>query len=320
MALLEVENLSVALPTGIGEVRPVDGVSFRVERGGVVGIVGESGCGKSTTALAVIRLLGEKAKVTGKVRFGEQAVDLLQLSEAQMCGIRGNRISMVFQEPMTALNPVKTVGFQVMEPLLAHTSMSMAEAREEAERLLARVGIDQPAKRLGAYPHQLSGGQRQRVVIAMALACDPELIIADEPTTALDTTVQRQILDLLLELVDESSIALLMITHNLAIVSEIADSVLVMYGGRVVEAGPAADVLGGPLHPYTKGLLQALPRPGAPTGQRLTPIPGVVPNLRNMPKGCAFADRCAEAVDACRAGRPAERATEAGRNVACIRV
>jgi peptide/nickel transport system ATP-binding protein len=314
MALLEVDQLAVTLPSDAGLVRPVDVVSFDVNRGEVVCIVGESGCGKSTTALALIRLLDEQAILSGSVRFDGQ--DLLGLSEARMCALRGNRLSMVFQEPMTALNPVKTIAAQVMGPLLLHTAMSAAEARVEAGRLLARVGIDQPARRLDCYPHQLSGGQRQRVVIAMALACRPDLIIADEPTTALDTTVQRQILDLLLSLVDEASIALLLITHNLAVVSEIADTVLVMYGGRVVESGPASAVLDSPRHPYTQGLMQALARPGAP---RLTPIAGTVPDLARMPAGCAFADRCPRVIDACRIARPVAQTIEPGRTVACIR-
>jgi len=317
MALLEVEKLTVSLPSAAGRVRPVDQVSFELNRGEVTCIVGESGCGKSTTALALIRLLDDEANIAGSVRFDEKEV--LSLSEAQMCGIRGNRMSMVFQEPMTALNPVKTIGAQVMGPLLLHTGVSVDQARIEAERLLARVGIDQAAKRMSVYPHQLSGGQRQRVVIAMALACKPDLIIADEPTTALDTTVQRQILDLLLSLVDESSIALLLITHNLAIVSEIADKVLVMYGGQVVEAGPAEEVLSDPSHPYTHGLMNALPRPDAPEGLRLTPIPGTVPNLLYMPTGCTFADRCNMVTDACRSGRPPMREIGSGRAVACIR-
>lgn len=317
MALLAVEHLSVTLASAAGLVRPVDDVSFTLERGEVTCIVGESGCGKSTTALALIRLLDDKARIDGSVRFDGQ--DLLALTEPQMCTLRGNRMAMVFQEPMTALNPVKTVGAQVMGPLLLHTTMDAVQARAEAQRLLDRVGIDQAARRMDAYPHQLSGGQRQRVVIAMALACKPDLIIADEPTTALDTTVQRQILDLLLGLVDESSIALLLITHNLAIVSEIADKVLVMYSGRVAESGTAAQVLGLPLHPYTQGLMKALPRPDAPAGIRLTPIAGTVPNLARMPPGCAFAQRCDLAVDACTAARPAERIMEGGRRVACIR-
>ncbi len=317
MALVEVDALRVTLPSADGPLRPVDGISFALERGQVTCIVGESGCGKSTAALALIRLLGEKAQTGGRVVFDGR--DLLALPEGEMCALRGNRLSMVFQEPMTALNPVKTIGAQVMGPLRVHTKMSSAEAREEAQRLLARVGIDQPARRLAAYPHQLSGGQRQRVVIAMALACKPDLVIADEPTTALDTTVQRQILDLLLGLVDETGIALLMITHNLAIVSEFADQVLVMYGGRVVESGPAEDVLARPLHPYTHGLMKALPRPDTPVDQRLTPIDGVVPHLARMPAGCPFADRCPEVVAQCRIERPAQRPMEAGRTVACIR-
>ncbi|TCT06381.1 ABC transporter ATP-binding protein [Paralcaligenes ureilyticus] len=317
MALLEVEKLTVSLPSAAGWVRPVDQVSFELNRGEVTCIVGESGCGKSTTALALIRLLDDRANISGSMRFDGQ--EILGLSEAQMCAIRGNRMSMVFQEPMTALNPVKTIGAQVMGPLLLHTGMNSAQAHMEAERLLARVGIDQAARRMSAYPHQLSGGQRQRVVIAMALACKPDLIIADEPTTALDTTVQRQILDLLLSLVDESSIALLLITHNLAIVSEIADKVLVMYGGQVVEAGPAEKVLSCPRHPYTRGLMNALPRPDAPEGLRLIPIAGTVPNLSHMPIGCAFADRCDMAIDACRSGRPPMRVIESGHAVACIR-
>ncbi len=317
MALLEVDALAVTLPAGGQRIAPVDRISFTVDRGEVVCIVGESGCGKSTAALALIRLLGDQATTTGHVRFDGR--DLLALAESQMCGIRGNRLSMVFQEPMTALNPVQTIGAQVMGPLRLHTTTSAAEARAEAERLLERVGIDQPAKRLAAYPHQLSGGQRQRVVIAMALACKPDLIIADEPTTALDTTVQRQILDLLLRLVDESAIALLLITHNLAIVSEIADRVLVMYGGRIVEAGPTAAVLGQPLHPYTAGLMNALFRPDAPPGLRLTPIPGTVPDLQDMPAGCAFAERCPQVIAGCRVARPDGRAMPGGRTVACIR-
>ena len=318
VALLEVDQLSVALPVRGGRVRPVERVSFAVNRGEVFGIVGESGCGKSTTALALIRLLGAEAEISGSVHFDGQ--DLLSLSERQMCAIRGNRVSMVFQEPMTALNPVKSVATQVMEPLLVHTTMSRAQAREEAVRLLDRVGIDQPAKRLAAYPHQLSGGQRQRVVIALALACKPDLIIADEPTTALDTTVQRQILDLLIGLVDETSISLLLITHNLAIVSEIVDRVMVMYAGRAVETGPAADVLSRPLHPYTKGLLKAIPQPDAPAGQRLAPIAGVVPDLRRVRVGCSFADRCPAVIPACRLGVPPDRVFAGDRTVACIRV
>ncbi|MGB6104580.1 MAG: ABC transporter ATP-binding protein [Pusillimonas sp.] len=318
MALLDVDHLSVALPSATGPLLPVDGISFTLEGGEVTCIVGESGCGKSTTALALIRLLGDRAKMSGRVQFDGR--DLLGLTEAQMCGIRGNRISMVFQEPMTALNPVKTIGAQVMGPLRIHTQLSMDEAREEVVSLLSRVGIDEPARRLAAYPHQLSGGQRQRVVIAMALACKPDIIIADEPTTALDTTVQRQILDLLLRLVDETSVALLLITHNLAIVSEVADKVLVMYGGKIIESGSAEQVFSNPLHPYTQGLMRALPRIDMPPGERIVSIPGTVPSLSSLPAGCSFYGRCNMAVDACRDVRPAARVLADRRTVACIQV
>ena len=317
MALLEVEHLKVSLRSPEGWVHPVDDVSFTVSRGEILSVVGESGCGKSTTALAVMGLLAESVRIAGQIRL--DGTDMLQLNEAQMCALRGNRISMIFQEPMTALNPVKTIGFQIMEPLLVHTAITKAEAREKAIDLLARVGIDQPSRRIDAYPHQLSGGQRQRVVIAVALACEPDLIVADEPTTALDTTVQRQILELLLRLVDETSVALMLITHNLAVVSEVADRVMVMYGGRVAETGPTSDVLEQPLHPYTKGLIAALPRADLSPGERLVPIPGVVPRLANMPSGCALADRCPQVIDACRGARPVERMIRPAHQVSCIR-
>jgi peptide/nickel transport system ATP-binding protein len=317
MALLEVEHLKVSLRSPEGWVHPVDDVSFTVSRGEILSVVGESGCGKSTTALAVMGLLAENVRIAGQIRL--DGTDMLQLNEAQMCALRGNRISMIFQEPMTALNPVKTIGFQIMEPLLVHTAITKAEAREKAIDLLARVGIDQPSRRIDAYPHQLSGGQRQRVVIAVALACEPDLIVADEPTTALDTTVQRQILELLLQLVDETSVALMLITHNLAVVSEVADRMMVMYGGRVAETGPTSDVLEQPLHPYTKGLIAALPRADLSPGERLVPIPGVVPRLANMPSGCALADRCPQVIDACRGARPVERMIRPAHQVSCIR-
>jgi peptide/nickel transport system ATP-binding protein len=317
MALLEVDGLTVSLPSTDGWVKPVDDVSFSISRGEILSVVGESGCGKSTAALAVMGLLSENVHIAGQIRLDSR--DLLKLSESEMCKLRGNRISMIFQEPMTALNPVKTIGFQIMEPMLVHTSISKTEARARAIDLLSSVGIDRPAQRMDTYPHQLSGGQRQRVVIAMALACEPDLIVADEPTTALDTTVQRQILDLLLRLVSKTSIALVLITHNLAVVSEVADRVMVMYGGRIAETGPTADVLAHPIHPYTRGLIGALPRPDLPPGARLIPISGVVPRLVDMPSGCALADRCPEAIAACRVERPAERMIRPAHQVACIR-
>lgn len=318
MALLEVDALTVAIQSTEGWIRPVDQISFEINRGEILGIVGESGCGKSTTAFAIMRLLSESARTSGSIRFCGD--DLLARSETEMCALRGNRIAMVFQEPMTALNPVKSIGYQVMEPLLVHKKLSQSGARAEAVSLLRRVGIDDPERCLRAYPHQLSGGQRQRVVIAMALTCKPDLIVADEPTTALDTTVQRQILDLLIELVDETGVALLLITHNLAIVSEIADRVLVMYGGRISEAGRADVVLGNPLHPYAKGLMRALPKPGSPEGQRLQPIRGVVPRLAEMPSGCPLADRCPDVISECRSARPEVRMIADDHQVACIRV
>lgn len=317
MALLEVDHLTVSLPSADGWVKPVDDVSFAIARGEILSVVGESGCGKSTAALAVMGLLSDNVRTAGQIRL--DGTDLLQLSETDMCALRGNRLSMIFQEPMTALNPVKTIGFQIMEPLLVHTSITRAGAREKAIHLLERVGIDQPARRIDAYPHQLSGGQRQRIVIAIALACEPDLIVADEPTTALDTTVQRQILDLLLQLVSETSIALMLITHNLAVVSEVADRVMVMYGGRVAETGPTSDVLAHPIHPYTKGLIGALPRPDLPPDARLVPITGVVPRLADMPSGCALADRCPDVIDACRRTRPVERTIRPAHQAACIR-
>ncbi len=317
MALLEVDRLTVSLPSTDGWVKPVDDVSFNISRGEILSVVGESGCGKSTAALAVMGLLSENVHVAGQIHLDGR--DLLKLSENEMCKLRGNRISMIFQEPMTALNPVKTIGFQIMEPMLVHSSVSKAEARARAIDLLSSVGIDQPAQRIDTYPHQLSGGQRQRIVIAMALACEPDLIVADEPTTALDTTDQRQILDLLLRLVSKTSIALMLITHNLAVVSEVADRVMVMYGGRVAETGPTADVLAHPIHPYTRGLIGALPRPDLPAGARLVPITGVVPRLADMPSGCALADRCPEVIAACREARPAERMIRPAHQVACIR-
>lgn len=317
MALLEVDRLTVSLPSADGWVKPVDDVSFSISRGEILSVVGESGCGKSTAALAVMGLLSENVHVSGQIRLDGN--DLLKLSDSEMCALRGNRIAMIFQEPMTALNPVKTVGFQIMEPLLVHTAISKADARAEAIKLLSKVGIDRPAEQINAYPHQLSGGQRQRVVIAMALACEPDLIVADEPTTALDTTVQRQILDLLIQLVNETSIALMLITHSLAVVSEVADRVMVMYGGRVVETGPTAVVLAHPLHPYTKGLIGALPQPDLPPGARLTPISGVVPRLADMPSGCALADRCPVAIEDCRGAKPAERMIRPAHQVACIK-
>jgi peptide/nickel transport system ATP-binding protein len=298
--MLEVEDLVVALPMGGRTVPVLAGVSFALSRGGGVGLVGESGSGKSITALAVMGLLPPGARVSGRIMFDGR--DLLATPEADLCAIRGRRIGMVFQEPMTALNPLQSIGQQVAEPLRRHLRLSRAEADMRARRLLDRVGVT--AARAGRYPHQLSGGQRQRVVIAMALACGPDLLIADEPTTALDVTVQAQVLDLLADLAEATGMALLLITHDLGVVSETVARMLVMYAGRVVEQGPTADVLSKMSHPYTRALLAASPHEA---GGRPVAIPGQVPDPLHRPPGCAFAPRCARARPDCAAAPPGLR-------------
>jgi peptide/nickel transport system ATP-binding protein len=290
--MLEVDDLLVALPMG-GQLMPVlSGVSFALAKGDSVGLVGESGSGKSMTALAIMGLLPPGARVGGRIGFDGR--DLLAASEAELCAIRGRRIAMVFQEPMTALNPLLSIGAQVAEPLRIHQRLSRAEAGGRARLLLDRVGLSRvPAHH---YPHQLSGGQRQRVVIAMALACGPDLLIADEPTTALDVTVQAQVLDLLADLAEETGMALLLITHDLGVVSETARNMLVMYAGRVVEQGPTVDVFARMSHPYTRALLAASPHEA---GGRPLAIPGQVPDALHRPQGCAFAPRCTRAQADC---------------------
>ncbi|HWS76514.1 MAG TPA: ABC transporter ATP-binding protein [Quisquiliibacterium sp.] len=302
MPLLEVENLTVRLKTSRGPADAVRGVSFSVDRGEALGLVGESGCGKSITALAILGLLPESAQVTGSVRFAGR--ELVGLDEAALCELRGDRIGMVFQEPMTALNPLHTIGRQVAEPLRLHRRMGAAQARREAIGLLERVGIPDAARRADAYPHQLSGGQRQRVTIAMALACGPDILIADEPTTALDVTVQGQILDLIADLVDERGMALILVSHDLGVIAENVDRMMVMYGGTVVESGPTAGVFSRMAHPYTRGLFGARPRLGVARGTRLATIAGTVPELADLPAGCPFADRCALVIDECRRALP----------------
>jgi len=318
MALLEVEHLSVRLKTARGLATAVRDVSFELGQGETLGLIGESGCGKSVTALALLGLLPESAQVTGSVRF--EGRELVGLDEAGMCRLRGDRIAMVFQEPMTALNPLHTVGRQVAEPLVLHRGMDAAAARRRAIELLGRVGLPDPAQRVDAYPHQLSGGQRQRVTIAMALACEPALLIADEPTTALDVTVQRQILDLIDDLVDERRMAMLLISHDLGVIAENVARMLVMYGGSVVESGPTESVFGRIAHPYTQGLFAARPRLGAVRGQRLATIPGSVPELADLPAGCPFADRCQLALEACRHEAPPARAVGPGHDARCLRL
>ena len=318
MPLLEVSNLRVTLTTARGPADALRDVAFTLDRGDTVGLIGESGCGKSITALALMGLLPEGAQVVGSIRLDGQ--ELTALDEAGWCDLRGRRIGMVFQEPMTALNPLHPIGRQVAEPLRVHRGLSAAAARAEALRLLERVQLPQAARRLDAYPHQLSGGQRQRVVIAIALACGPDLLLADEPTTALDVTNQREVLDLIAELVAEDGMALLLISHDLGVMARSVQRMLVMYGGTVVEDGPTADVFARLAHPYTRALFAARPRLGLTRGTRLATIPGRVPELADLPAGCAFADRCAHVVDACRTALPAPAAVGAAHHARCIRV
>jgi peptide/nickel transport system ATP-binding protein len=318
VSLLDVRDLRVTLNTARGPADALRGVSFSLERGDTVGLIGESGCGKSITALALMGLLPEGAQVAGSMRFAGQ--ELVGLDEAALCRLRGNRIGMVFQEPMTALNPLHTVGRQIAEPLRLHKQLSAAAARAEALRLLERVQLPNAKARLDAYPHQLSGGQRQRVVIAIALACGPDLLVADEPTTALDVTIQREVLDLIAELVAEDGMGLLLISHDLGVMAETVKRLLVMYGGTVVESGPTAAVFERLAHPYTRGLFAARPRLGLARGTRLATIPGRVPELVDLPHGCPFADRCGLVIDACRTQLPPPLAVAADHHARCIRV
>ena len=318
MALLEVTDLNIHLHTRRGAVRAVRNLSFALERGQTMGLVGESGCGKSIAALALMGLLPDKAGVSGSIRLNGQ--ELLGLPDAQLCQIRGNRVAMVFQEPMTALNPVHRIGRQVAEPLQWHRGLSRTAARAQAIGLLERVGIADAARRFDAFPHQFSGGQRQRITIAMALACEPDLLIADEPTTALDVTLQKQILDLIRDLVQERGMALLLISHDLGVVAQNAQRMLVMYGGCIVESGPTQRVFAHMAHPYTRGLLAARPRLGVVPGTRLATIPGAVPELADLPAGCPFAGRCAFAVSACSQELPRAQTLDGDHQARCIRL
>ncbi len=315
--MLTVKNLKTYFYTDAGCAKAVDGVSFSIEKGKVLGIVGESGCGKSVTSLSIMGLLDP---VTARVEGGEilfHDQDLLTLTPAQMRKIRGDRISMIFQEPMTSLNPVLTVGYQIEEALRLHRGMDKAAARERTVALLKLVGIPEPAKRIDEYPHQLSGGMRQRVMIAMALSCDPELLIADEPTTALDVTIQAQILALLAELQERLGMGIIIISHDLGVIAEMADDVMVMYAGQMVEYAPTEQLLEHPLHPYTIGLMNSLPDITVSV-KRLKALDGVVPSLYDMPQGCRFAPRCDQCREACKSGEIPLAVLPDGRQVRCI--
>jgi oligopeptide/dipeptide ABC transporter ATP-binding protein len=296
-------------------VRAPDGVSFRIARGETLGIVGESGSGKSVTALSIIRMVPRPGRITGgAVRF--EGRDLVSLGEDDLRRVRGARIGFVFQEPTGALNPVFTIGDQIAEPLIVHGMMSRTASRSAAVTLLDAVRIPDPSRRALDYPHQLSGGMRQRAVIAAAIACRPSLLIADEPTTALDVTIQAGILDLLADMREQFGLSLLLITHDLAVVARLADRLAVMYAGRIVEEGAARDVLASPLHPYTRGLVSSLP--GSTPGSRLKAIPGTVPDLAALPAGCAFAPRCRERLGECDAAPPGPAEVAAGHSVRCF--
>ncbi|WP_029165207.1 ABC transporter ATP-binding protein [Aminiphilus circumscriptus] len=316
MPLLEVKGLKTYFDTDRGVIRAVDGVSLSIEAGQTLGVVGESGCGKSVTALSILRLVH---KPVGRIAGGEILFDgknLLTLSEQEMRSVRGNRISMIFQEPMTSLNPVYTVGEQIMEPLMQHQRLDKNKARKKAEEMLDLVGIPGATRRLDEYPHQFSGGQRQRIMIAMALACNPGLLIADEPTTALDVTVQAQILDLMNDLKKEFGSSILLITHALGVIAETAQRVVVMYAARVVEEADVEALFHKPLHPYTKGLLHSIPRLDEDR-ERLDVIPGVVPNPLDFPEGCRFHNRCSFCFEKCRMQEPPLFLLKGGRSVRC---
>ena len=321
-AILEIDNLQTHFFTSAGVVRAVDGVSYAVSSGETLGVVGESGCGKSVTALSILRLVADPPGriVGGTIRFAGN--NLLDLSESEMEGIRGNDISMIFQEPMTSLNPLMTVGRQISEAIALHRGLSRRDARDAAVEMLRRVHIPEAERRVDAYPHQLSGGMRQRAMIAMAVSCDPKVLIADEPTTALDVTIQAQILDLMRELQDRLATAIMLITHDMGVVAENADRVVVMYAGRKVEEASAEALFEQPGHPYTKGLLGSIPNleVAAHTGARrprLNEIKGMVPSLADLPRGCTFAPRCAFATAECEAASPPLLQHQAGHWIAC---
>ena len=301
-SLLSVKDLQVQFQTKKGINTAVDGISFSIGKGEILGIVGESGCGKSVSSMSILRLLGTNAKISqGSIKLGDK--ELLSLSEDEMCKIRGNEIAMIFQDPMTALNPIMTIGDQLIEPLVIHQGYKKKDAWKEAIEVLKKVGIAAPEKRMKEYPHQLSGGMRQRIMIAMAVSCAPKLLIADEPTTALDVTIQAQILELMLELREKLNIAIMLITHDMGVVAETADNILVLYAGKVVEYGSVKDIFNDPKHPYTQGLLSSIP-PLTEDVDELNTIEGTVPAPGQMPAGCRFSPRCPYATERCRMEQP----------------
>lgn len=316
--LLEVKNLTTKFHTEKGVVTAVDDVSFSVQRGEILGIVGESGCGKSVTSQSILRLIGQKKheEIEGEVIFDGK--NLLELSEAEMRRLRGNQIAFIAQDPMTSLNPVYTVGNQIAEVPYVHEKLNKKKAWDIAVKMLEKVGIPSPKERAKDYPHQFSGGMRQRGVIAMALAGNPSLLIADEPTTALDVTIQAQVLELIKKLREETNAGVMFITHDLGVVAEICDRVAVMYAGKIVEMAPVKQLFNNPEHPYTKGLLASIPKLG--DKERLVPIEGQPPNLYDIPSGCSFRDRCPLAIDACAQSVPSMRRVEEQHQAACLLV
>lgn len=316
MKLLEVKDLKTYFYTDEGVVKSVDGVSFSVDKGETLGVVGESGCGKSITSMSIVQLIGKPGKiVNGEIDF--KGENLLNKDKEEMRKIRGKEIAMIFQEPMTSLNPVYTVGQQIMEAVLIHEDMTKEQARERAIQMLDLVKIPDAEKRLNSYPHEFSGGMRQRVMIAMALSCNPEFLICDEPTTALDVTIQAQILNLINELKEKTGTAVMMITHDLGVISEVADNVMVMYAGQVVEYTDVDTVFEKPLHPYTQGLISCIPKLGGQE-EKLSTIKGMVPSFNDMPEGCLFCPRCEYAKDICRKERP-ELVDLDGHQVRCFK-
>ncbi|WP_366033504.1 ABC transporter ATP-binding protein [Clostridium sp.] len=315
--LIEFKNLKTYFYTEAGTVKAVNDVSFKIKKGEVVCVVGESGCGKSVTAMSLMRLIDSPGKIVdGEIIFDGR--DILKLSDQEIRGIRGNDISMIFQEPMTSLNPVFTVGKQIMESVMLHRKVSKKEAKEVAIEMISLVGIPDAEKVVNRYPHELSGGMRQRIMIAMALSCNPRLLIADEPTTALDVTIQAQILDLMRGIKSKSDTAIMLITHDLGVVAEMADYVVVMYAGKVIEEGPVNTIFNNPTHPYTVGLLKSKPILNE-YKERLYSIPGQVPSPIGMPDNCYFSDRCEHCFDKCKSSQPVLKYVEKGHKVACFK-